>query len=1081
MAKRKLARSSLKGYTFQNYVFTLFLAKMDAERKIVQIESESLGTKQFDDLYIKIQDEMVYRIQAKNYPGTKIEDITITEHIVTIKTNRNQYDSADNNVLIVNTDQIATNTEFMGMPAIEKEGITIVPLTEEQVTDYLDELYSTEERELQIIQKAYEYTCSEKFEVNVSDLPDLIKLSTDLQQHTIIIREAPKNIENGITFIVGKPGVGKSHFVNELKDTYPDAIVYRFWIGSQDEQLTRRLQFDKFLTEVGLLIYKSPRAFTTEELVTEIADKKQMIIIDGLDHVENYNSLDLQKYISFITALGNAGVRVMVLSRPLKTEIDWAKTELLEWNFDEARFYLAVAHNISDYVVQKKIFEVTDGYPIITYFLAEHYKQHGNINIEHSVTDLKQYYDTLLANVNTKSLLCIFATNNSFFTKEEFVTFFSEPEAYDTLNEFVSAYPYLFEILQNRISLIHDSLNTYLREILSSFPIRQEKVLNVVKSSLADGNVEYMARLASFDLDDEFLNELLKKFSDFNVFEKILTSTVDFNSITSFYYQLQRILETRKDVLSIYEYYSFCLIFQAATRNDLVGCDGLIYQVLVYIHKHGGIENQIFSSGIMWNLYLACKQQEDITRKHIMDAHYGESQFYDLINSVNDEICFFDRLEKKVLFSDIEENIIDSHRNTTEKADLLEDYLISTWIHGNSMETFHDQFVEYVDTENEVLFSKDFKEYGFDDFWCKFIPHRAKIKLHELGFFGAENKYRGTTLMEMINEYAPEGSFTVVPVAQSVLRLANYENKEIDIYSVNYAWTMYGQRKDYSVYTIEDALIIFEEKGLIQEKESIELIHRLMDQSEKGIRHLMSSYINKKGVECTKRLIKDGYFSRRDFEADIFDLLPENINCFTKQQIKSKLDEMMFYHRTFKTVEYRDICNVFESDYCNMMLDALEYFEYSILGTVEEGLIEQKVLEHGIKYIGKKEKEEKEYIPFDGGYIHEEDGKYIKENKVKASEIARYVDGWDSCLPFPQFYNICDLAELEEDYLNILHKSIFARVTDREYVGNWCLLIGNIPQFLEVCCIEMDWNRMFEIFKHFLKVSLIYCKRLISG
>ena len=70
---------------------------------------------------------------------------------------------------------------------------------------------------------------------------------------------------------------------------------------------------------------------------------------------------------------------------------------------------------------------------------------------------------------------------------------------------------------------------------------------------------------------------------------------------------------------------------------------------------------------------------------------------------------------------------------------------------------------------------------------------------------------------------------------------------------------MYGQRKDYSVYTIEDALIIFEEKGLIQEKESIELIHRLMVQSEKGIRHLMSSYINKKGTECTKRF---GFFRR---------------------------------------------------------------------------------------------------------------------------------------------------------------------------------------------------------------------------
>ena len=68
------------------------------------------------------------------------------------------------------------------------------------------------------------------------------------------------------------------------------------------------------------------------------------------------------------------------------------------------------------------------------------------------------------------------------------------------------------------------------------------------------------------------------------------------------------------------------------------------------------------------------------------------------------------------------------------------------------------------------------------------------------------------TLIEKVNECAPEGSFTVVSVMQSVLRLANYENREIDIYSVNYAWAMYGQRKDYSVYTIEKALIIFEEK-----------------------------------------------------------------------------------------------------------------------------------------------------------------------------------------------------------------------------------------------------------------------------
>lgn len=1075
MAERKLARSSLKGYTYQNYVFTLFLAKMDVERKILRIESEAIGTKQFDDLYVKMDDDFVYRIQAKNYPGTKIEDIIITENVVKIKTNSNQYDSSDNNVIVVNTDQIITDSEFMGIPAVKKEGIVVVPLTEEQITVYLDELYSTEERELQIIQKAYEYTCSEKFEVNVLELPELIKLSVDLQQQTIIIREVPKEIKKGVTFIEGKPGVGKSHFVNELKENYPDAIVYRFWIGSQDEQLRRRLQFDKFLTEIGLLLYKSPRAFTMEELVSDIADKERIIIIDGLDHVENYNSLDLQKYICFIEALGVADVRVIVLSRPLKTKIDWQRTELLEWNCDETRIYLAVAHAISDYSVQKQIFEITGGYPIITYFLAEHYKQHGNINVERPISDLNQYYEELLSNVSTKSLLCIFATTNSFFTREELTSFFAEPEAYDMLNEFISAYPYLFVILQNRISLIHDSFNTYLRGILYSFPARQESVLSVVKSSLLAGSIEYMARLASFDLNNDFLVELLKKYCDFNAFEQLMASTIDFNSITSFYNQLQRILETRKDVLNVYEYYSFCLIFQVATRNDLVGCDGLIYQLLSYVHEHGDIENQIFSSGIMWNLYLACMQKEDITRKHIKDSHYSESQFYKLIESVNKETSFFERLEKKILFSEIESKLRNSCINTTEKADLLEEYLISTWIHGDSEELFHDKFKEYIATESELLFYNAFVEFGLDDFWGKFIPHRAKIKLHELGFFEDKNIYRGMTLMEKVNECAPEGSFTVVPVTQSVLRLANHENREIDIYSVNYAWAMYGQRKDYSVYTIEKALIIFEEKGLIKEKESIELLHRLMTQSEKGIRHLMNSYINKKDIECTRRLAQEGYFRRYDSKADIFDLCPENINCFTKHQIKERLDEMIRYHYTSKTVESRDVLNVLESDYCDMLLDALEYYEYSILGNVEDDVIGKKLRERGIRCLGKDTKEETVYIPFDNGYIHKEDEKFIRENGIKASEVARYADGWYSCLPFPRIYSMYSQVEVKQDYLNILHDSMFARVIDREYVGNWSLLIGNIPEFLEVCDLEIDWNKMFDILKKFLKVSLIYC------
>lgn len=139
-----------------------------------------------------------------------------------------------------------------------------------------------------------------------------------------------------------------------------------------------------------------------------------------------------------------------------------------------------------------------------------------------------------------------------------------------------------------------------------------------------------------------------------------------------------------------------------------------------------------------------------------------------------------------------------------------------------------------------------------------------------------------------------------------------------------------------------------------------------------------------------------------------------------------------------------------------------------------DDVIGKKLSERGIRCLGKDEAKEGEYIPLKNGYIHEEDEAHIIEKGIQAFEVARYADGWYSCLPFPQLYRIYSQVEVERDYLNILHESLFARVIDREYIGNWNLMIGNIPEFLEVCNVEIDWKRIFDIFKQFLQVSLIY-------
>ena len=141
-------RNGFKGYTYQQYIFTLFFAKMDTERKIKKIEAESQGTKQFDDLYIEMEDETRYRIQIKNYPQAELDDINITDHVVSIQGNKNKYDPKDNNILVVKSDHINPNEFFMDLPAIKKSGITIIPLIEEKVEEIIDSLYRSDKREL---------------------------------------------------------------------------------------------------------------------------------------------------------------------------------------------------------------------------------------------------------------------------------------------------------------------------------------------------------------------------------------------------------------------------------------------------------------------------------------------------------------------------------------------------------------------------------------------------------------------------------------------------------------------------------------------------------------------------------------------------------------------------------------------------------------------------------------------------------------------------------------------------------------------------------------------------------------------
>lgn len=95
----QVVRNTFKGYTFQDYIFTLFLEKMSVQRKIKKIELEVDVKVNFDDLYREADQNC--RVKVKNYLRPKLADSDIKKGCVRIKGNSNDYNQEENNILLL--------------------------------------------------------------------------------------------------------------------------------------------------------------------------------------------------------------------------------------------------------------------------------------------------------------------------------------------------------------------------------------------------------------------------------------------------------------------------------------------------------------------------------------------------------------------------------------------------------------------------------------------------------------------------------------------------------------------------------------------------------------------------------------------------------------------------------------------------------------------------------------------------------------------------------------------------------------------------------------------------------------------
>ena len=89
-------------------------------------------------------------------------------------------------------------------------------------------------------------------------------------------------------------------------------------------------------------------------------------------------------------------------------------------------------------------------------------------------------------------------------------------------------------------------------------------------------------------------------------------------------------------------------------------------------------------------------------------------------------------------------------------------------------------------------------------------------------------------------------------------------------------------------------------------------------------------------------------------------------------------------------------------------------------------------------------------------------------------DIAEYTDGWDSCLPYVKLFLNYDMDDIRRDYLKIIHKAMFAKTVMLNRTGLWFLLLGNIPNLLNEIEIKVEWEKLYNIFLGFLKISMIW-------
>lgn len=1075
----KPAYNAFIGYSYQKSIAFLLLAKMDVERKIKKIQIEADVDHQFDDIVIQLESEAI-NCQIKDHQKIFVKDISIKGDYVTIKGKPHKI-SSEKNIIFVKSIKLEHNSEIIGFSAFQIKNVFIIALSRVEACEKIENLYLSHVERIPKLERIFgEYLDKRRLVMTRQDLPHIEVFSTELLDKTVKLSQVKLGYSK-IVQIEGKPGVGKSHLVNHI-EMNPEDILYRFWVSNQDINYRNRLEFNNFIFDLSKKLFNDLISRDIDEIIPKLEEKPRLLIIDGLDHVENYNNRHMEKFHNFLNYEWK-NTKVIVFTRPLRYDTKWEKLYISNWNFMQVELYLDEMLMISDYSIAKRIYEISNGYPIIVSFLGKHYSEFMKLPQLTAVKDLNEYYNQLTREVSIKSALTIFLCTKSYLMKSEIELLLENPLSIQVMNEFLSEYPYLFEVKLNRVALIHDSFNTFIRRSNPDYIRFLDSAYAKVFTSLMDEETRFQSRFGLFNLSLDNRAKIIKKYANIDCFRRALDKCIDYEALRDFYVHIRNEISNIKPrYLSLEEYYDLGLILNILSRDHIGTLNGFLYTyVKVLLFNDYTLEDITSSQYLFGMFYYVIENNIDVLLRSTSDDHFGVDDFYtELLNDIEREEHYFDHLNNKICMSEKMHKFLSEDRGFNYHNYLVE-ILVNTYIHGTEiceikgLECAINCYVDDKDIYNSYKLIEEFMiRYNMNTTFIGHTLKQAFDKLKGLGVLKSENEYINYSLKGLINHYKTIGSFNLREHIHNYIRLSLYGFRKVDIQSISKFFAMYYMRKDYTVINIDTALITLEKVGLVTPEISLKVIINAQALSEKGIRHILHSYVSKCSPSII-HLISDKY-DLIDVNVRWLELPVEHIEMIDKQQFAKLLHSEFERRYIYSHIEYSDIENALNSNYKDQVLELIKRSGKSVKLSAEDPIIDT-LLENGIKIGYSREDENKyertheEYLA--KGILTDDVAYLIGQNCLSHSEVATYTNGNYCTLAELKLFEEFDSEIVREDISVILFGALNGKIRNLDQRGNLYYFVGNVVKLFYDYKCDVNWIRLFNSFMKNIEISLL--------